>query len=244
VAKRATQGFRLTAEERAKAKAEWNSSQEAIPKTDGYQLKEEVPSPPTDNFRVEEAPKARTEDNQVSAPAINLSPDSLQLASLALGVTNSAVVVMFGQECGLYDNEKKLLYPSLSRVINRMPASSAAKASVFIDPLVLLFGLAVWVNRIAAIKSKERTEANAVTAREFAAASGVNWDVSRGEQVNPPGQHPIIEPNGSAPGTVGEGTTGVVPQTGPNTGNANGVIGKVPDIITDLGNPDITGGNV
>jgi hypothetical protein len=238
VAKRATQGFRLTAEERAKAKAEWNSSQEAIPSTDKYQLKEEVPSSPTDDFRVEEAPKARTEDNQVSAPAINLSPDSLQLASLALGVTNSAVVVMFGQECGLYDNEKKLLYPSLSRVINRMPASSAAKASVFIDPLVLLLGLAVWVNRIASIKSKQRTEANAVTAREFAAASGVNWDVSRGDQ-----QQPTIEPNRSAPGTVGEGTTGVVPQTGPNTGNANGVVGKVPDVITDLGNTDITGGN-
>jgi hypothetical protein len=239
LAKAAAKGFRLTAEERAKAKAEWNSSQEAIPKTDGYQLKEEVQSSPTDDFRVEEAPKARTEDNQVSAPAINLSPDSLQLASLALGVTNSAVVVMFGQDCGLYDNEKKLLYPSLSRVINRMPASSAAKASVFIDPLVLLLGLAIWVNRIAAIKAKQRVDANAVTAREFAAASGVNWDVS---QRGSPERGPITD-NGNAPGTPGTGATGVVPETGPNSVNANGVVGKVPDVIADLGNTDITGGN-
>jgi hypothetical protein len=241
MAKRTAQGFRLSPEERAKAKAEWNSSQEAarVEATNEH-LQQEVESSPSDSFRVEEAPKARTEDNQVSAPAVNLSPDSLQLASLALGVTNSAVVVMFGQECGLYDSEKKLLYPSLSRVINRMPASSAAKASVFIDPLVLLFGLAVWVNRIAAIKAKQRTEANAITAREFAAASGVNWDIS--QRGTPPGGGSVPDnrdPN-SPPGT---GTTGAVQEAGINPEPPNGVVGGIPKIIVDNGNTDITGGN-
>jgi hypothetical protein len=142
---------------------------------------------------------------------------------------------MFGQDCGLYDSEKKLLYPSLSRVINRMPASGAAKASVFIDPLVLLFGLAVWINRIAAIKSKERADANSVTAREFASASGIHWDASQGSK--PPVEGGRIEP----PGASGNGTIGAVQETGPVTGNANGVVGKVPDVIVNSRDDDITG---
>lgn len=243
MAKAAAKGFRLSPEERAKAKTEWNSSQETAETPSGYKFAEKVESTSADTFSVEEAPKARTEDNQVpSAPGVNLSPDSLQLAALALGVTNSAVVVMFGEDCGLYDNEKKLLYPSLSRVINRLPASSASKASVFIDPLVLLLGLAVWVNRIAAIKSKQRTEANAVTAREFANASGINWDASTAPRTAP-GQHPIVEGNGTAPTPSGDGTGGIVSEIRPDSINANGVVGKVPDIIADSGNVDISGGN-
>lgn len=243
MAERSSKGgrYKLSDAERQRAKAaqtvERNTSEETITeRPDGYHFSEEVTSEATDSFKVEEAPKARTED-QVIAPSVNLSPDSLQLASLALGVTNSAVVVMFGQECGLYDNEKKLLYPSLSRVINRMPASSAAKASVFIDPLVLLFGLAVWVNRIAAIKSKQRAEANTVTAREFASASGIHWDASAGPK--PPDESVRVEP----PGTPGNGTVRAVQETGPVADNANGVVGKVPDIIIDSTNTDITGGN-
>lgn len=239
MAKRGTQGrVKFTEQDRAKLeeKVERDTREEALrEQPDGYHFREEVKDSPPDTIGVEEAPKARTED-QVIAPPINLSPDSLQLASLALGVTNSAVVVMFGQECGLYDNEKKLLYPSLSRVINRLPASSAAKASVFIDPLVLLFGMAIWVNRIASIKSKERTEANAITAREFATASGVNWDVSRGGGV-PPESGRV-----SPPGEGGNGATGAVQEAGPNPSPPNGVVGKVPNIITDSGNIDITNG--
>src|SRR5215831_476422 len=141
------------------------SSEEVISTPEGYRFTEEVTNPPFDNLVAEDAPKARVDGQQVEPKITDLSPDSLTLANLCLGSTNAFVVMMFGQECGLYDGEKKLLYPSLARVINRMPAASAAKASVFVDPLVLLFGIAVWANRIISIKSKQRTEANAITAR-------------------------------------------------------------------------------
>lgn len=112
-----------------------------------------------------------------------------------------------------------------------MPASSAAKAAVFVDPLVLLFGIAVWANRIISIKSKQRTEANAITAREFAKASGVNWDTT-------PGQQPR---NSEQVGPTGNGVEPVVPEARSDTSNANGTIGKVPDAIIQSGNNDING---
>ena len=215
-----------------------SSKEEPIATPEGYRFTEEVTGSAADNLVAEDAPKARVEGQQVNAklepPTLDLSKDSLSLANLTLGSVNGFVVMMFGQECQLYDGEKRLLYPSLARVINRMPAASAAKAAVFVDPVVLLLGLAIWGNRIIAIKSKQRTEANAVTAREFAAASGISWDSQRQ-------QAPREEPNVSAPGQAGNGAGTVYPEASPNTANANGVVGKVPDAIIDSGTNDING---
>jgi len=115
-----------------------------------------------------------------------------------------------------------------------MPAAGAAKAAIFIDPIVLLLGLAIWGNRIVAVKSKQRADANAVTAREFAAASGISWDSQR-QQSTPE------EPNTSPPGQARNGTGTAHPEVDVNTANANGTIGKVPDAIADSRTDDING---
>lgn len=211
-----------------------HSSEEVISTPEGYRFTEEVTNPPFDNLVAEDAPKARVDGQQVEPKITDLSPDSLTLANLCLGSTNAFVVMMFGQECGLYDGEKKLLYPSLARVINRMPVASAARASVFIDPIVLLLGLGIWTNRIVSIKSRQRAEANSITAREFAQASGIHWD----RQGQSPNQS---SDNVSAPGPTGNGAGTVPTETPVNTVNANGVVGKVPDAIADTRNDDING---
>src|SRR5215469_2098781 len=110
-------------EDTAKAEVRNSSKEEPIATPEGYRF-EEVPSPtPEDSLIAEDAPKARVEGQQVEPKLADLSPDSLTLANLCLGSSNAFVVMMFGTECGLYDGEKKLLYPSLARVINRMPVA-------------------------------------------------------------------------------------------------------------------------
>jgi hypothetical protein len=239
VAKRATQSgrVRLSQSERDSSnnkEAQFNSGQESpVATPEGYRFTEEVPSTEADNLTAVDAPKARVDGQEIPPPKLDLSPDSLTLANLALGSANGFVVMMFGQECALYDGEKKLLYPSLARVINRMPAASAAKASVFIDPIVLLLGLGIWTNRIISIKSKQRTEANTITAREFATASGINWDRNQ--------QSPPTEGANRPPGPTGNGAGTVPPEAKPDTANANGVVGKVPDTIADSRDDNING---
>ena len=235
--KKVSGGFKLTESERQASDykaANFNSSQEVPP--EGYRYAEEVPSPEIDNLVAEDAPKQRYEGQQVEPKITDLSPDSLTLANLSLGSANAFVVMMFGSECGLYDGEKKLLYPSLARVINRLPAASAARASVFVDPIVLLLGLGIWANRIISIKSKQRAEANAVTAREFAAASGISWDGTR-QANSQPGAN--VEPSGQ----VRNGTEAVPPETRVDPGYANGSIGQIPDAISQSRDTNINGDN-
>ena len=230
--------------------AQFNSrKEEPISTPEGYRFTEEVAGPKADhlepdNLVAEDAPKARTEGQTLdSIPKLDLSPDSLTLANLCLGSTNAFVVMMFGQECGLFDGEKKLLYPSLARVINRMPAASAGKAAVFVDPIVLLLGLAIWGNRIVSIKGRQRAEANAVTAREFAAASGISWD--KQQSAAPQAGTVTDNRNGNIqpPGSTGNGTATVPTEAGPDTANANRSYGPIPGAIADARNDNINGDN-
>ena len=242
MAERKTQGrVRLVKREQQDAPKEEvrdSRKEEPIATPDGYRFTEEVPSQASqDSLIAEDAPKARVEGQQVEPKITDLSPDSLTLANLCLGSTNAFVVMMFGQECGLYDGEKKLLYPSLARVINRMPAASAARASVFIDPIVLLLGLGIWTNRIVSIKSRQRAEANSITAREFAAASGIQWDRQRQQ----PAETGPVTANNEPPRQTGNGAGTVHPEVDTNTVNANGTIGKVPDAISNGRTDDING---
>lgn len=156
---------------------DWTPNQEEGERT-AEAAREEKQSTQTDTIQVDDVgvkkrgrPKGST--NKAKIPTLTEAASSLSLAQMTLGLTNSTVVAMFGPECQLMENEKALLFPPLSRVINRLPAADAAKAAVFVDPLVLLFGLAIWAKRIISLKSEERERANRLEDTERLRSIGI-----------------------------------------------------------------------
>lgn len=186
---------------------EWDTSQEEAstnaPAETTTITSEEVDSPLDSITAINSPPRRRGRPpgskNKEKVPQLN--DQGLGLSTLSLGVLNSGVVAMFGPECGLQAGEQQVLLPPLARIISRLPAGDAAKAAVFIDPLVLIFGLAVWGRRIILIKQAERARVNQITEAEFLRASGMAQPQQPTEQrteVAPPrhGDYPTSSTNG------------------------------------------------
>lgn len=160
---------------------EWDSSEEAEtewPTKQQVESEEAFTSLNDSISVVDSAPKRRGRPpgskNKGRVP--QLTDGGLTLSALALGVVNSGVVSMFGEECKLQPGEKEVLQPPLARIISRLPPGDAAKAAVFIDPLVLIFGLAVWGRRIVLLKTAEKERSTRVSTEEFLRASGISQE--------------------------------------------------------------------
>lgn len=181
---------------------EWDSGEEEeirnVVESAGYSTSKEVESPLDDTITAVNSPARRRgrppgSKNKAAVEKIpQLTDQGLGLSNLTLGVLNSGVVAMFGPECGLLPGEATVLQPPLARIIARLPAGDAAKAAVFIDPLVLIFGLAVWGRRIILLKQSERARINAITTEEFLRSTGVTSGIPQPEPARvsetPPNQ--------------------------------------------------------
>lgn len=181
--------------------------------------------------------------NREKIPALN--DQGIGLADLTIGVSNSAIVALFGAECGLEDNEKVFLKPPLARIIKRLPAGDAAKAAIFLDPLILVFGLAVWARRIYTIKAYQAEIAARRMEQELLRSVSVGEN-QQSQQVQP--FDAVIRgtvPAGGQPETTSGGIRGFrnAPETGSVTGSSGPIEGGIPDEILRSveGNGDING---
>jgi hypothetical protein len=93
---------------------------------------------------------------------------------MIVGTFNFAVVSTFGNNCGISPLEQTFLIPSMQRMLERMPAEAARRASVIIDPLVILTVLVTWGKRISSIKAEEAKEKYQIRPTEAARAAGVS----------------------------------------------------------------------
>lgn len=157
-----------------------------------------------------------------NAPKLTDLSESLELAKLSLGTLNALAVTMVGPHAAMSEGEKGLLYPPTSRIFRRLPNAAAAKASVFVDPLVIVFGLALWVRRIATLQQEARSRDNRIDAAEFARASGISWDGANG--------------NASPPNASGE-------RNGTATPSSSAPTGGIPTEIINTFGTDLNGGD-
>lgn len=96
------------------------------------------------------------------------------VAPMLVGTLNFSVVSSFGKDCGLTDMEAKILIPSVQRMMERMPAATAAKAAIVLDPLIILTVFAMWGRRIIEVKRAEVKQKYQVEPFEQARAAGVS----------------------------------------------------------------------
>ncbi len=76
-------------------------------------------------------------------------------AELLVSMAEGVAVAMLGDPAALNSGERELIEPSLARILARMTPASIAKVQVFIDPLTLLVGMAMWGNRLAELQAQK-----------------------------------------------------------------------------------------
>lgn len=92
---------------------------------------------------------------------------------MLIGTLNFSVVSTFGTECGLTDMEAKILIPSVQRMMERLPAATATKAALILDPLIILTVFVMWGKRIISVKNAEAQKKYAQEPFEAMRANGV-----------------------------------------------------------------------
>jgi hypothetical protein len=92
---------------------------------------------------------------------------------MIIGTLNFSVVSTFGPECGLTDMEGKILIPSVQRMMERLPAATATKAALILDPLIILTVFVMWGKRIITVQNEKAKQKYAVQPHEQARANGV-----------------------------------------------------------------------
>lgn len=95
------------------------------------------------------------------------------VAPMLVGTLNFSVVSTFGPECGLTDMEGKILIPSVQRMMERLPAATATKAALILDPLIILTVFVMWGRRIITVQNEKARQKYAVQPHEQARANGV-----------------------------------------------------------------------
>jgi hypothetical protein len=68
--------------------------------------------------------------------------------------------------------EGKILIPSVQRMMERLPAATAAKTAVFLDPLIILTVFVMWGRRIITVKQEEARKKYAQEPYEQMRAAG------------------------------------------------------------------------
>lgn len=94
------------------------------------------------------------------------------VAPMLVGTLNFSVVSTFGSQCGLTDMEAKILIPSVQRMMERLPAATATKAALILDPLIIFTVFFMWGRRILAVKQAEARQKYAVEPFEQMRAAG------------------------------------------------------------------------
>src|SRR5215472_12838483 len=84
------------------------------------------------------------------------------VAPMLVGTLNFSVVSTFGADCGLTDMEAKILIPSVQRMMERLPAATATKAALILDPLIIVTVFVMWGRRIITVKNEEAKQKYAV----------------------------------------------------------------------------------
>lgn len=121
------------------------------------------------------------------------------VAPMLVGTLNFCAVSTFGKDCGLTEMEAKILIPSVQRMMERLPAATATKAALILDPLIILTVFVMWGRRILAVKNAEVREKYQVEPFEQARAAGVS-----GTTLEPNGVVTRV-PNGSVSDSVPAG---------------------------------------
>jgi hypothetical protein len=137
------------------------------------------PEPPeTVEVRVEEKlpqDRPKVEKVEIKSGTKTRAPSKEEIGTVApllLNSLNTLVVVNFGNDAGMTSNEAAVIAPSLQRCLERLPASTAKRAGVFLDPLVLLIGISLWGKRIIELQDKKAKEKYQVQPTETARANG------------------------------------------------------------------------
>jgi hypothetical protein len=110
---------------------------------------------------------------------------------MLVGTLNFTVVSTFGSACGLTDMEGKILIPSVQRMMERLPAATATKAALILDPLIIFTVFVMWGRRIINVKREETRQKYAVEPFERMRASGVSgttYDAPNGSVTNMPSE--------------------------------------------------------
>jgi hypothetical protein len=142
---------------------------------------------------------------------------------MLVGTLNFSVVSTFGANCGLTDMEAKILIPSVQRMMERLPAATATKAALILDPLIIVTVFVMWGRRILQVKAEEAHKKYAQEPFEQMRANGIAG-TTFGPNV-PVGGTPSPSSNGVANGSVSESvsdsvasryqqTTNGIPDTG------------------------------
>jgi hypothetical protein len=92
---------------------------------------------------------------------------------MLVGTLNFSVVSTFGSDCGLTDMEAKILIPSVQRMMERLPAATATKAALILDPLIILTVFVMWGRRIITVNSEKARKKYAQEPFEQMRANGI-----------------------------------------------------------------------
>lgn len=92
---------------------------------------------------------------------------------MLVGTLNFSVVSTFGADCGLTDMEAKILIPSVQRMMERLPAATATKAALILDPLIILTVFFMWGRRVITVQNEKARKKYAQEPFETARANGV-----------------------------------------------------------------------
>ena len=126
---------------------------------------------------------------------------------MLLGLFESAAVANLGEVARFTTEEKKLIEPALSRMLQRLPAAAAGAVSAWLDPLFLATGLLYWGGR--QVEAYRRRKA------------GEPWEPQLARGTTGPSAPPASAPSPSAP------VSGVTPPP-PASGGPAGPVGAVP----------------
>jgi hypothetical protein len=81
------------------------------------------------------------------------------LASAVIGIAEMlASASLPGKDASIRPEERALIEPPLTRILERLDVQSVEKASALLDPVIMLVGIGFWINRIAPRPEKKPKE--------------------------------------------------------------------------------------
>lgn len=98
------------------------------------------------------------------------------VASVLIGVLDSAAQAMIGTDAALTMAERALIDEPLARIMDRLSPAATEKIQTFADPVLLAFGLGLWGMRLYKLSAQqaELKAAQEVRASEATAATAAD----------------------------------------------------------------------
>jgi hypothetical protein len=128
------------------------------------------PEKPSLDFQgVTEEPKRKK--GRPPIPAISArqrKSQAQQTADVLLTITDGMTATLIGPDCVMLSNEREMIEPPLSRILERLDPLASALIEKYTDPILLTMGLAMWGLRIFQVQSakmeeKKKTPPNKLT---------------------------------------------------------------------------------